>query len=194
MLISAASLMELVNWGLQLAIAQAESMNAPVPFAAAPHDVLTIIMLTYYKLDLGLLSVIVESILIAGAALYFARRVRLAPGALTLLLALGMSVFGATHSNYAGQFLAIFCGSVIAGAIGDVMRLNPGDQKNVRFMLAAFLIPAAYWSVYLSVLALTMGGLWWTPDLIFGSIAYAGLCGLFVNAIAMKEDSGGAEA
>jgi hypothetical protein len=32
------------------------------------------------------------------------------------------------------------------------------------------------------VLALTMGGIWWSPDVISGSIVFAGLIGLFLNA------------
>lgn len=31
-------------------------------------------------------------------------------------------------------------------------------------------VPAVYWAVLLAMLALTMGGIWWTPDVTSGSL------------------------
>ncbi|HEX8807302.1 MAG TPA: hypothetical protein VF741_10140, partial [Candidatus Aquilonibacter sp.] len=182
MLLALASMMELMHWGLQfIFLSEAERMNAPLNPASFPHDTLTLLTLQYYKQGIGLLAVIVQSLLIAGFALWVARRIRLAPGALAVLLVVGNIFIAAAHSNYIGQFAAVVIASLCAGIFGDL--------SGTRWNLMAFGIPAVYWAALLGVLALSMGGLWWTPDVIAGSIVFAGLAGLFVNAFAYKEQS-----
>ncbi len=182
MLLAFASMMELAHWGLQfIFLSEAERMNAPLDPAHFPHDTLTLLSLLYYKQGIGLLAVIVQSLLVAGFALWIARRIRLAPGALTVLLVVGNIFIAAAHSNYAGQFIAVVFASACAGLFGDL--------AGRRWNLAAFGMPAIYWSVLLSLLAFTMGGLWWTPDVVAGSIVFAGVAGLFVNALVYKEQS-----
>lgn len=182
MLLALASMMELMHWGLQfIFLSEAERMNAPLDPSRYPHDTLTLLSLLYYKEGIGLLAVVVQSLLIAGFALWIARRIRLAPGALTVLLVVGNMFIAAAHSNDIGQFIAVVAASLAAGVFGDV--------AGTRWNAVAFGIPAIYWAVDLAVLALTMSGLWWTPDVIAGSIVFAGLAGLFVNAFAYKEQS-----
>jgi hypothetical protein len=182
MLLALASMIELMHWGLQfIFLSEAERMNAPLNPASFPHDTLTLLTLLYYKQGIGLLAVIVQSLLIAGFALWIARRIRLAPGALAVLLVVGNLFIAAAHSNYIGQFMAVVVASLCAGIFGDLAAR--------RWNLAAFGMPAIYWAVLLTVLALTMHGLWWTPDVIAGSIIFAGLAGLFVNAFVYKEQS-----
>jgi hypothetical protein len=182
MLLALASMMELMHWGLQFVfLSEAERMNAPLDPAHFPHDTLTLLSLLYSKEGIGLLAVIVQSLLIAGFALWIARRISLAPGALTVLLFVGNIFVAAAHSNYAGQFIGVVLASLCAGIFGDL--------AGRRWNLAAFGMPAIYWAVLLGVLAITMGGLWWTPDVIAGSIIFAGLAGLFVNALAQQEQS-----
>jgi len=182
MLLALASMMELMHWGLQfIFLSEAEKMNAPLNPANFPHDTLTLLSLLFSKQAIGLLAVIVPSLLLAGVALWIARRIRLAPGALAVLFVVGNLFIAAAHSNYAGQFVGVVGASLCAGIFGDL--------AGRRWNLAAFGIPAIYWAALLTVLALTMHGLWWTPDVIAGSIVFAGLAGLFVNALAYKEQS-----
>jgi hypothetical protein len=182
MLLALASMMELMHWGLQfIFLSAAERMNAPLDPSRFPHDTLTLLSLLYYKQGIGLLAVIVQSLLIASFALWVARRIRLAPGALVVLLVTGNIFIAAAHSNYAGQFIGVILASLCAGIFGDLV--------GRRWNLAAFGIPAVYWAVLLAVLAIAMGGLWWTPDVISGSIVFAGLAGLFANALVYKEQS-----
>ncbi len=180
----AASMMELMHWGLQfIFLSEAEHMNAPIVPWTMPHDVLTLLMLQYYKQGVGLLAVIVQSLLISGFFLYLARRLRLAMGAVTVLLIVGNAFIAAAQSNYIGQFVAVVVASAVAGLVADSFRLDPSHQTARKWNLAAFSVPAVYWIVLLALLALTMGGVWWTPDILAGSILYAGLAGLFINAI-----------
>ena len=189
MLLALASMMELMHWGLQfIFLSEAERMNAPLNPALYPHDTFTLLALLYYKQGIGLLAVTIQSLLVVGFALYAARRFRLAPGALTVLLLVGNLFIAAAHSNYVGQFAGVALASLCAGIYGDALRVD-GRRAPWRWSLFAFGVPAIYWTVLLAVLAATMGGLWWTPDVIAGSVIFAGLAGLFVNALVYKEQS-----
>jgi hypothetical protein len=184
MILAVASMMELIHWGTQFVfLTNAETMNAPVVPTSMPHDTLTLLSIQYYKQGLGVLSALVQSILIAGFCLYVVRRIRLARGGLTVLLVVGNVFIAAAHANYPGQFWAVVCASVVAGIAGEFFNVGPETQSAARWYGFAFCVPASYWATLLTVLALTMGGLWWTPDIISGSIFFAGLAGVFVNAI-----------
>lgn len=184
LLLSAASMMELAHWGTQFVfLSEAERMDAPIAPASMPHAALTLLTLQYDKQGIGLLAVIVQSVLVSGFFLYLARRLRLAPGAPTVLLVVGNAFIAAAHSNYAGQFIAVIAASAIAGLTAEFFRLDPADQLAPRWSIAAFTVPASYWAVLLAVLALTMSGIWWTPDVISGSVLFAGLVGLFLNLL-----------
>jgi hypothetical protein len=190
MLLALGSMMELIHWGTQFAfLSEAERMNAPLDPARFPHDTFTLLSLLYYKEGIGLLAVVVQSLLLAGFALFAVRRIRLAPGALAVLFVTGNLFIALAHSNYAGQFIAVMLASICAGAFGDLMnvaRTRGALGRNVF----AFGLPAVYWAVALATLALTMRGIWWSPDVIGGSVLFAGLSGSFAYALcAGKEQS-----
>ncbi len=183
MLLALASMMELMHWGTQFVfLSEAEQMNAPLDPARFPHDTLTLLSLLYYKQGVGLLAVIVQSLLLAGFALFAVRRIRLAPGALVVLFVTGNLFIAAAHSNYAAQFVAVMLASVCAGAFGDWLRVDRSHGQ-LRPNVFAFGVPAIYWAVMLATLAVTMGGLWWSPDVISGSVLFAGLAGSFAYTI-----------
>lgn len=183
MLLSLASLMELIHWGTQFVYqSEAERMNAPLDPALFPHDTFTLLSLLYYKQGIGLLAVIVQSLLLAGPACYMARRIAPAPGAFTVLFVTGNLFIALAHSNYIGQFVAVMAASAIAGALGDWLAPSPAATP-ARWSVAAFVMPASYWTIVLAVLAVMLNGIWWTPDVITGSIVMAGATGLFVNML-----------
>jgi hypothetical protein len=183
LILSAASMMELIHWATQfIFLSEAEAFNAPLPPDSVPHQTLTLLTLQYDKEGIGLLAVIVQSIIIAGFFLYVARRIRLVRGGYTVLFLIGNVFIAAADSNYSGQFAAVIVASLVAGIIADAFALEPGSRRPRRWAAAAFLVPAGYWAALLIVLAISMGGVWWSPDVISGSIVFAGLVGLFLNA------------
>ena len=187
MLLSLASLMELMHWGLQfIFLSEAERMNAPLAPAGFPHDTFTLLSLLYDKEGLGLLAVIIQSLLLMSFALWTAQRVKLAPGALTVLFLVGNLFIAAAHSNFAWQFWAVVLASLCAGALGDILRIDRG-AANARWFGAAFVVPAIYWVMLLAVLGFAMNGIWWTNDVIAGSVLFAGLCGVLVAALVRTE-------
>lgn len=186
MILAFASMMELIHWGTQFVfLSGAESMNAPLPPAASAHETLALIALQYYKQGIGLIAVIVQSILLVGFALFTVRRIALAPGALAAMFVVGNVFVAVAHAGYPGQAWAVILASFAAGACADAFRLGP-NKRGAAWSVCAFLIPVVYWTIVLSVLAATMGGLWWSPDVIGGSVLFAGMTGLFVNAIAAR--------
>lgn len=185
MLLCVSSMMELIHWGTQfIFLSGAESMNALSSTASLPNDTLTLLTLKYDNQGLGLLSVFVQSALIVGFSLFLLRRFRLARGALVVMLVVGNIFIAAAHSNYPGQFWAVVLASCVAGVLGELFRLDPEVRSASRWSGFSFFVPFAYWSVFLAVLGATMGGLWWSRDVVSGSILFAGLTGLFVNAVA----------
>ncbi len=182
LLLSAASMMELIHWGTQFVfLSEAEAFNAPLSPASVPHSTLTLLTLQYDKQGIGLLAVVVQSVLVAGFFLYLARRIRLALGAVTVLLVVGNVFIAAADSNYPGQFVAVIGASLVAGILADALRLDPAKQFSKRWRIASFAVPAAYWATLLTVLDVTMGGVWWSSDVLAGSILFAGLVGLLLG-------------
>lgn len=187
MILAVASMMELIHWGTQfIFLSYAELMNAPVAPASMPHDTLTLLSIQYYKQGLGVLAALVQGILIAGFSLYVVRRIRLARGGLAILLLVGNVFIAAAHANYPGQFWAVVCASIVAGVAGEFFSVGPETVSVARWNGFAFCVPAAYWAALLGVLALTMGGLWWSPDIISGTVLFAGFAGLFTNVLSTR--------
>jgi hypothetical protein len=183
MILSAASIMELLHWGLQfIFMSNAEHMNRPLVPTDFPHDTLTLLAIQDYKLGIGILAVIVQSLLLVAFAVFLARRVRLAFGAIAVLFVVGNAFIAAAFSNYPSQFIAVLLASLLAGLCADAFALRPSSEPR-RWAWCAFTTPIVYWSVLLIVLALTMNGIWWTPDVIAGCILFAGCSGLFINAV-----------
>jgi len=189
MILALASMMELIHWGTQFVfLTGAERINAPYPPSASANDTLTLITLHYYKQGIGLVVVLMQSLLITGFALFTLRRSALAFGGLATLFVVGNVFIAAAHSNSAPQFWAVLVASAVAGLCGDAFHLGPAVASGRSWNTFAFAVPALYWTTLLALLALTAGGLWWTPDVISGSVFFAGLCGLFVNAVASRPD------
>lgn len=183
MILAAASMMELLHWGLQfIFLSEAEQMNRPLVPTAFPHDTLTLLAIQDYKHGIGLLAVIIQSLLLMAFAVFLGRRIRLAFGTLTVLYVIGNLFMAAVFSNYWGQFAGVLVASIIAGIVADWFALDPAGNPR-RWACFAFVTPIVYWAAFLIVLAVTMNGIWWTPDVIAGSILFAGFSGLFVNAI-----------
>jgi hypothetical protein len=184
LVLATASMLELVHWGTQfIFLSQAEALYAPLAPSSVAHATITLLTLQYDKQGLGLLAVMVQSILVASFFLYLARRIQLAQWSAVVLLVTGNAFVAAADSNYAGQFVAVIVSSAAAGFGADLFRLNPVDQLGRRWLLAAFAIPAIYWACMLAILAATMGGLWWSPDVLVGSVFFAGICGVLLNAL-----------
>ncbi len=184
LLLCAASLLELIHWGTQFVFqSEAERFYAPVPWYSTQHWTLTLLTLEYEKQAVGLVVVIVQSLLVTGSFVYLARRIRLSFGAITVLFVVGNSFIALAQLNVSGQVLTVIAASLLAGLAADTFRLSPSDQTTPRWYIASFCVPAVYWAATLILLGLTMGGIWWPPDVISGAVLFAGATGLMVSAL-----------
>ena len=133
----------------------------------------------------AMLGVYLFSALVAGCALVALRRGTLPVGALTVMLGLNgiAMILMRGHAPLATQLT--FAGVAVAGgAVGDLLlwRLRPSLDRVVALRVFAFALPAAYWALYLSVVALGPGTEWSVHELT-GMVFVSGLIGLLTSFV-----------
>jgi len=133
----------------------------------------------------AMLGVILFSALIVGCALVGLRRGVLVPGALTVMLGLngvGMILMRG-HASLEVQ-LTFALVAIAAGAVGDflVSRLRPSPDRVIALRAFAFLLPAAYFAIYLGVVVWRVGS-GWTVHELTGIVTMAGIVGLLTSFV-----------
>lgn len=131
------------------------------------------------------LGVYLFSALITGVALVALRRGTLPAGALTVLVGLngiGMILMRG-HASLDTQ-LAFSLVAVLGGSFGDVLvwRLRPSADRALALRAFAFAFPAAYWALYLGVVAL-VAGTGWTVHELTGIVFVSGVVGVLTSLV-----------
>lgn len=133
----------------------------------------------------SMLGVYLFSALLTGCALVALRQRTLPPGALTLMVGLNGAamILMRDHAPLATQVTFALV-AVAAGAVGDVLvwRLRPSIRRPSALRAFAFGLPAAYWAIYLGVVAMRMGTAW-SPHEIGGIVFVAGVVGVLVSFV-----------
>ena len=133
----------------------------------------------FIRADLGVATVLVWSAVLAIVGLLIVSVGR-PPGAFALVMAIHVVLVAVPHGN-----LRFLPAAIVAGLIVDLVlfvatrRLSP----RATTMLAAVLVPAAYFACYFVSLA-TLGLLDWSPHLWIGSVALAAIIGFLFGWIA----------
>lgn len=150
--------------------------------------------------SLGVLSILLQTVLLMGVILPVVRRWRLRPGSLTLVFTLNAFLVAFLQGYYAFILVAI-----AAGVIADVLlkQMNPPRVKPLEFHLFAFAVPAAYYLIYFLVLARLAGiaaswgtisrvvepqpveGIGWHLQLWTGTVLAAGLVGWLLSLLVL---------
>lgn len=132
--------------------------------------------------ELGVLSVVVQSALLAGVLLVTSRRFgdELATGAYALVLTGNAGLMALV----AGGHVAYVAAWAAAGLLADGLarRLDLGRPRHLRAFASA--VPATLFAGYFLVVALT-GGIAWSVHLWTGAIALSGLVGLLLSYVAV---------
>ena len=140
----------------------------------------------------SMLGVYLFSALITGCALVALRRGVLPPGALTIMIGLNAvaMILMRGHSTLAVQ-LTFATVAIAAGAIGDVLvwRLAPSAERVVQLRVFAFALPAAYWALYLAVVALRVGTAWTVHELA-GIVFVSGAVGVLTSFVFASGSAG----
>ncbi|MFB6213527.1 MAG: hypothetical protein ABEJ07_03125 [Candidatus Nanohaloarchaea archaeon] len=128
-------------------------------------------------IEIGMLSVMVQSAFLAGFALLLGDRFDLVPGSLTYVF--GLDALGMAYIS--GNYI-LLPGFLAAAALSDVlyMELEPfrGGVKPFRGFAAC--VPAFFQAAFFATLFLT-GGVTWSVHLWPGAIFLAGITGLLVS-------------
>lgn len=134
----------------------------------------------------ALLGMYLFSALVVGCALVALRRGTLPVGALTVMLGLNAvaMILMRGHAPFDVQVTFMLV-AIAAGAIGDLLlwRLRPSDARPLQLHVFAFVLPAAYLAIYLTVVVLRVGS-GWTVHELTGMVTLCGIVGLLVSLVA----------
>lgn len=138
---------------------------------------------------LGVVSIILQTTILMGVALFAMRRWQLPFGAFTVLF--GLHYLGVALLANHVQPLSITLFGVIVGLIIDGLYAlaRPSLANGLRLRLFAALAPATNTAIYLLVLAATKGGLAWSINLIVGSVFLSAVAGLLVSFLVVPPPS-----
>jgi hypothetical protein len=126
---------------------------------------------------LGIVSVMLQTVLLVGSVLLLSYRWRLPPGACTFLFALNAAMLSVVSHQY-GLILV----AVIGGAVADALLARVRDPQRDAAALRVFAVgtPLAYYLSYFALLGLS-AGLTWAVHIWAGTIVLAVLTGLFLS-------------
>ncbi|MFB6193366.1 MAG: hypothetical protein ABEK00_03875 [Candidatus Nanohaloarchaea archaeon] len=129
-------------------------------------------------IEIGMLSVMVQSAFLAGFALLLSDRFDLVPGALTYVLGLNAAGMAFLSGNY-----VLLPGFLLAAALSDIVYMERIPARgSTQFRAFAFLVPAMFHAAYFATLFLA-GGVTWSVHLWPGAIFLAGITGLLLSYV-----------
>jgi len=137
------------------------------------------------SLEKTLLGMYLFSGLAAGFALVALRNRTLPAGALTVMLGVnGIAMIlmrGHTAANVQALFIAV---AILAGFAGDLLvwRLRPSAERANATHAFAFLLPVAYFAIYLAAVIVFLGS-GWTIHALTGTVLLSGLIGLLLSVV-----------
>ena len=139
----------------------------------------------YIRQGFGAAGILVASVILAGIWT-FARRHAPSPlGSFTVLVAVPFAMATVLSDRY--RFIP---GLIVAGLIVDVVaRAWPAGRSRLGDALAAFLVPAVLFALYLATVAIS-DGLGWSIHMWLGAIVIAGAIGLFVDELGQRRTAG----
>jgi hypothetical protein len=123
--------------------------------------------------ELGALGLMMQTAAVTGVILWTLRQTRLPVGSITLMLTTTGFLAATQFGNY--QYVAV----AVAAGVGSEVALflaRPRADRDLSMRLFAVSVGAMLSGFYL--LDLTLGpGLWWQPDMIYGTIVACALVG-----------------
>jgi hypothetical protein len=126
---------------------------------------------------LGVVSIVLQTVILMGLVLLTIGRWTLPFGSLTLVFTLNMLFLSFMQDHYIMILVA-----VITGLTADILiwRLKPSTTRPTEFRLFAFLVPTVYYLLYFLALLLTTG-VNWSIHLWLGSTVVAGITGCLLT-------------
>jgi hypothetical protein len=131
--------------------------------------------------ELGVMGWMLTTATLMGVLLFAAKHWRLAPGAITTIIAPHSIAMGFLHGD--GPYPVIFVAtSILAAIMADIVlaKLQPLNIATWRFRLFSFLTPVLLSTTYF-ITALATDGIWWSVHFWTGTIAISGIIGLLMS-------------
>lgn len=131
-------------------------------------------MSKYNRETTGIVSVLVQAVLMSAIVMVLVRRWTLPFGSLTVILGLNAALMSVLNDQY-----QLIPPAVIAGLIADVLLfvMKPAPHSQGRYYGFAFAFPAVYYALFFVTVQLTQG-IEWTIHLWLGAIVVAGIIGM----------------
>jgi hypothetical protein len=132
--------------------------------------------------DIGIVSILLQTALFMGGVLFAVRHWRLPLGTFTILYVVN-GTLAITQGNLS-LLPAVVVASLLTGILLDLLYavLKPTVERREMLYLFAFLAPVVVQTVYFLMLLVT-SGIAWTVHLWMGSIFLSGTIGLLLSAL-----------
>lgn len=157
------------------------------PFASTWYDAVVYntgtTLSTLAGIDIGILSIILQSAFTVGLILLLIDRFELVPGALTYII--GLSTLGMSY--VAGHYVFV-PGFIAAGILVDIIYTHwkPDTSKPRKYRIYSFLVPVTIYAYYFGTLMFT-GGITWSIHLWTGAIFIAGITGQLISFLILPD-------
>jgi len=179
LIFSLATVMEFVRLGTSYAYDVGAALAfAPAPALGASPDFFVATTMAQYKAGTGILIVLLQSLVLAGFALWIACRFKPAFGAYTLLFICGDLMLAGALTNDTPLLAVRLAMDVVAGLVADTLalRLEPRPDRPAALRIFGGAVPAACFAAYFAA-TIALQGTWWSWSLIVGAIALAAIAG-----------------
>jgi Tol biopolymer transport system component len=130
----------------------------------------------YHRENIGVTSVLLQSVLMAGVVLLLARRWMLPFGSLTLIFTLNALLMAVLNDHY-----ILVVPALLAGLVSDLLLgyLKPSVGAGLRYYGFAFAFPVVYYALFFITVQITRG-IDWSVHLWLGAVVISGIIGLLV--------------
>jgi hypothetical protein len=132
-------------------------------------------------------STILQTIILMGVLLSLVVRWRRLPmGSITFILVLSTTALTFMYSaKLSSTVLPLIVAALLTGVVGDILlrMLHPTPENAGGLRLFAFLVPVVLYALYFASVALTSGGIQFTPHFWMGNIVIAGVVGYLLSLL-----------
>ncbi|MEO9170930.1 MAG: hypothetical protein ABI282_10720 [Candidatus Baltobacteraceae bacterium] len=175
----------LVHFGTAYAFDPGAGRADAPPFAASTSSqYFTAIAIGYYKISIGVLTAIFQSLVMTAFALWMVSRLRLRAPGFTLFFFMGNAAAAAAFTNDTPLLWVTLVQSLAAGITADVLvaRDDPQPENPLPYRIFAVAVPLIYMGTYL-VATFAADRLWWDWNEALGAWMWCGVAGFALSLI-----------
>lgn len=187
LILALAAWIEFIHLGTAYAFEpSAASIYMPPNGILYSPDYFTNAMLVSYKTGSGVAIILLQTLILMAFVIWMASRFRPGPGAMTLFFLLGNCIIAAALTNDTPLLETYIAMALAGGIVADaIIARSARPLKPPALYVFGFVVPVVYYGTYF-IVTIATGGTWWNPELIGGSLVWAGVGGLGLTLLASK--------